>query len=46
MIHTHRNQQVRKHRQRLTNEEGRNVKYVLRMKEAALMLHITSSAVV
>lgn len=39
-IHTHKTQQVKKHRQRLTNRKGKNVEFVQRLEEAVLILHI------
>lgn len=44
-VHTHKNQQVKNHRQRLTIREGRSAECVQRM-EVVLILHIKTLAVV
>lgn len=46
MVHTHKNQQVKNPRQRLSNRKGRNVEYGQRMEEVVLILHIKTLAVV
>lgn len=46
VVHTHKNQQVKNHRQRLTIRKGRNAEYVQRMEEVVLIHHIKTLAVV